>query len=335
MKATMYDYIIRQPQILETVFERQAEYVTAFADMLKQHPIETIVFTGSGTSHHVSLAAAALCEKYLPVEARAPLPMQFLGSRLLHPEKTLVVGISQSGNSLSCLQALKYAKEAGCPTLAFSLEGDSVLVSLCDAWMPLVCERELVPPETQGYTAAILEWILAVYYAAGISQEGILEKIRSLSETIEMSESFVRENQHDLARFGRITVTASGLHYPTALEGTLKIRETCRKAVLCEETEELSHVADLAYEDDDSLMALVQTDRDRQTVELVRKITNRVFCFGPESFPVDLGDDMALIHAVVPFQMTGALVAEGLGVDTSRYPYDIENISHGEDFLFR
>lgn len=325
---SMHDYILRQPEILSSVYDRKESWLTILQSMLETHPMEEIVFLGSGTSHHVSTAAAALAERHLPIQARAVLPAQFIGSRILHPSRTLAVGISQSGNSLSTLNAIRYAKEQGCPVLAFSLEEDSALVRECDAWMPLVCERELVPPETQGYTAAILEWILAIRQAAGLDTD-VTKELSALPKVVAESEAFVRAHLHDILRAPKITVTGSGLHWATAMEGALKMRETLRHAVMREEIEELSHLADLAFEDDDLLMAIVQTDRDRQTVNLVRQITDHVL-------EIEAGeDDFSLITAVIPFQLAGAIGAAGLGNDTSKYPYEIENISHGEGFLFR
>ena len=150
-----------------------------------------------------------------------------------------------------------------------------------------------------------------------------------MPKVVAESEAFVRAHLHDILRAPKITVTGSGLHWATAMEGALKMRETLRHAVMREETEELSHLADLAFEDDDLLLAIVQTDRDRQTVNLVRQITDHVL-------EIEAGeDDFSLITAVISFQLAGAIGAAGLGNDTSKYPYEIENISHGEGFLFR
>ncbi len=170
--------------------------------------------------------------------------------------------------------------------------------------MPLVCERELVPPETQGYTAAILEWILAIRQAAGLDTD-VTKELSALPKVVAESEAFVRAHLHDILRAPKITVTGSGLHWATAMEGALKMRETLRHAVMREETEELSHLADLAFEDDDLLMAIVQTDRDRQTVNLVSQITDHVL-------EIEAGeDDFSLITAVIPFQLAGAIGAAG------------------------
>lgn len=325
---TMHDYILRQPEILMSVYEQRDLWENVLAGLLENRDIRQIVFLGSGTSHHVSMAAARLVEKYLPVKASAPLPAQFAGSHILDPENTLAVGISQSGNSLSTLNAMRYARKQGTRVLAFSLEEDSVLVKECQNWMPLVCERELVPPETQGYTAAILEWIMAVRRAAGLETD-LRQEILDLQDTLDESVRFVEDNLHEILRAPKITVTGSGIHWATAMEGALKMRETLRRAVMKEETEELSHLADLAFEDDDLLMALVETERDAQTADLVKQITDHVLV-------LETGDDdFSLIRAVIPFQLAAAAGARGLGIDTSKYPYEIENISHGDGFIFR
>lgn len=154
------------------------------------------------------------------------------------------------------------------------------------------------------------------------------DEIAALPDVIRQAEGFVQEHLPELLQAPKITVTGSGLHWVTAMEGALKMRECLRKAVMREETEELSHLADLAYNQDDLLVAVMQTDRDAQTVELVLQITDHVLVLEAG------GQDLDLIRMVIPFQLAAALGACRLGIDTSRYPYDIENISHSENFCF-
>lgn len=332
---SMYDYIVRQPAILAEVFVRREAYQEVLAQILRTHSVKKIIFTGSGTSNHVAHACSLMAEKYLDVESSAPFPTQFIGSKILEPSQTLVVGISQSGNSISTLDALLYAKEKGCITLAFSQDETSALVSLCDYFMPHVCEKELVPPETQGYTSALLEWIVAFRYLIDRPIESLTYDLEALRKVIHKSEEWVRENLHDLVRYSKMWVAGSGLHYVSAREGSLKMSETIRRPIPSYELEEFAHFADLGLEDEDCLFAIVRTKRDQEVVDLASQITSRIYAFDEEFFGVDLDQDLSLLFAIIPFQLAGCIVAEAVGNDTSKYPYEIENISHGEGFIFR
>lgn len=332
---SMYDYIVRQPAILADVFARRAVYQDVLGQILRTHPIRKIIFTGSGTSNHVAHACSLMAEKYLDVESLAPFPTQFIGSKILAPSQTLVVGISQSGNSISTLAALLYAEEKGCITLAFSQDKTSALVDLCAYFMPHVCEKELVPPETQGYTSALLEWIVSFRHLIGRPIESLTYDLEALKKVIRKSEDWVRENLHDLVRYSKMWVAGSNLHYVSAREGSLKMSETIHRPIPPYELEELAHFADLGLEDEDCLLAIVRTKRDREVVDLVAQITSRIYCFDEEFFGIDLDRDFSLIFAIIPFQLAGCIVAESIGNDTSKYPYEIKNISHGEGFIFR
>ncbi|WP_276933564.1 hypothetical protein [Dubosiella newyorkensis] len=196
------------------------------------------------------------------------------------------------------------------------------------------CKMELVPPETKGYTTALLAWIVAIHYAAGTEVEA-KEAIETLHKTIEKSENWVMQNLRDLIRYDRMRVVGSNLHYISSKEGALKMQETIRRPLSAKEMEEFSHIADLALEDTDCILMIVRTKRDQQVVDLVKQVTDRIYVFDSSFFPIDLREDLSILNAIIPFQMAAAIVAQRIGNDTSRYPYDIENISHSEQYAFR
>ena len=182
--------------------------------------------------------------------------MEFAGSCV--EKNCLVIGMSESGNSLSTLEAMRWAKEKGCITLGFTTDATSELAENCTYLMKHPCKMKLVPPETKGYTTALLAWIVAIHYAAGTEVEA-KEAIETLHKTIEKSENWVMQNLRDLIRYDRMRVVGSNLHYISSKEGALKMQETIRRPLSAKEMEEFSHIADLALEDTDCILMIVRT----------------------------------------------------------------------------
>ena len=159
---TLIDYIERQPEILQKALEHRAELTNELCKLFSENTIRRVYFVGSGTSYYICMAASDYFNKYLNVEASAHYPAVFTNnikinkSHVYQPNEILVVGVSHSGTSLSTVTALEFAKSHGYITLSYSQNNESRLTEICDLAIRTQCEKELVPPETQGYTAAVL-----------------------------------------------------------------------------------------------------------------------------------------------------------------------------------
>lgn len=357
----MLNYIERQPEILKKAFNKHDDFISVAIEIFAKNNIKRVYFMGSGTSYHVSKLASMWFNKYLNVESSASYPVVFTDTEDINkhqaylPKEILVVGISQSGTSTSTINGIHKAKEKGCLTLCYSQDIHSELAQLCDYTMLIPCEKEMVPPETQGYTAAILAMymsVLAIADAKGLISNyqdklhNIEEMLDSLlSKAIECSKQWVKENHYLLAKANKIYVTGNNLNYVTAMEGALKMGETMRKVVQTYETEEFAHVVDLACVEEDYLFAIVHSEfsceRSLQICDVMKKISNKVFVISDVVnnskqdcyFDFDVDEDLSVFYYVVPFQLIGAIIAEHLGVDTSRYPYEnIHSIAHNDDY---
>ena len=357
MTASMLDYIIRQPEILKRTFDRRNEFLEPFQRVFQNHSIKRIYFFGSGTSHHVSRLGAMYFNRYLKAEASAHEPIPFADREPINPcgvykeGEILAVGVSQSGTSTSTIQALEKAKAHGCITMCFSQDKDSHAVKISDEWIPMICEKELVPPETQGYTAAILTLYLS---AAALSGKDSAEKEKeaerflceSLPLIIERSYAWVKQHWEDFANAKKLTIYGSGLNEVTAMEGALKISECLKRVVSSCESEEFAHLVDLSILPDDYCFALVHPDfhpsRNVEILNLTRDITSHVYTISPDmcasvndlALGCAIPSDLSPIAYVVPLQLFAALVARQLGIDTSRFPRDdIQGISHSSDYF--
>lgn len=357
----MLNYIERQPEILKKAFENRDEYINVILEIFEKYHIKRVYLMGSGTSYHVSKLAAMWFNKFLNVEASASYPVVFTDTEEINKHgaynshEILVIGISQSGTSTSTINGIHKAKAKGCITLCYSQDVNSELAQLCDYTMVIPCEKEMVPPETQGYTAAILAMYMCVITVA--NAQGLIDDYKdrlqsivdmvdsSLAKAITIGKQWIKDNHYLLAKANKIYVSGANLNYVTAMEGALKMGETMRRVVQTYETEEFAHVVDLACVEEDYLFAIVHSEfsceRSLQICDVMKKISNKVFVISDVVnnskqdcyFDFDVDEDLSVFYYVVPFQLIGAIIAEHLGVDTSRYPYEnIHSIAHNEDY---
>lgn len=361
MTYTMLNYIERQPEILKKAVDNRDDYLSVILELFGKYKIKRMYFLGSGTSYHVSKLAAMWFGKYLNVEASASYPVVFTDTEEINkngvykPSEILVVGISQSGTSTSTINGIHKAIEKGCITLCFSQDKNSELATLCDYTMIIPCEKEMVPPETQGYTAAILamylcaitvakaQGLLVNYDSKFLAVENMVNEL--LAKAICRGKKWIEDNHDELMEANKVYVTGANINYVTAMEGALKMGETMRKVVQTYESEEFAHVVDLACVKEDYLFAIVHSafnkDRCLQISDVMKKISSHVFIISDVTntskqdcfFDFEIDEDLSVFYFVVPFQLIGAIIAEDLGIDTSRYPYDdIHSIAHNDDY---
>jgi len=363
MENTMMDYIERQPEILKKLLENTNDLVEPMFKAFKDNDIKQVYFCGSGTSNHVGMFTANYFQKYLKVNAIAVKPHNFVYNEVINAGNTikfsqiLVVGVSQSGTSTSTINAIKKAIDLGCKTLSFSQDNESELSKLCDYRIKMACEKEMVPPETQGYTTAILTgylWSVIIANKLGyLNDELLSDKMNNIDHLIKVmpdiindSKRWVEANCAEILVGDKFYFMGDSLNYVTAFEGSLKFGETNRVAFRPMETEESAHLIDLAFDSEVYTMFIVSNNeyckRGIEIAEFTKQVTDHVFvisdCYKKTnkdlllSFNVD--EELTPLMFVIPFQIMGALIALKKGYDTSCYPYNLNSIAHNEDYIF-
>lgn len=193
-----------------------------------------IIFTAQGTAWHAGLVGEYLFEDIAKTPAETEYASEFRYRNPLINEGTVVIAISQSGETADTLAALREAKEKGALTLGVVNVVGSTIAREADAGVYLHCGPEIGVASTKAFTSqlAVLT-MMAIQLGrrrflsqndaqALISQLGLIpghvERIVQQSDAIcEAARRFVdRENWLFLGR---------GYNYPIALEGALKLKE--------------------------------------------------------------------------------------------------------------
>lgn len=351
-KPTMVGYILDQGRALRQSFAQRACFVNPMVELFQQHDIRKIYFLGSGTSYHASLSFKNWFEQFIPVEAEVVIPTVFThytqinNNQIYTPEQILVVGISQSGTSVSTVEAMRNAKSEGYLTVALTEALSSLITREVDVVVPLTCGKEEIPIETRGYIITLLTgYLWAVEIAGALGRLNSIQLQQKLDDAQTMLAHFdeltaevqlwIDRNQPELLNMERGHIAAYGTHYPTALEGVLKMYETFHKPLSAYELEELIHGPQMAFDEKTYLYFIASNEFERSRIPLFldwikeNEVTEHVFVFYHDqqtTSPKDLhfhspiAQDLSPLAFVVPFQLMAARNCEAIGYDTSVYP---------------
>lgn len=190
---------------------------------------------GCGSAYHVGVAAQYVLEDLAKIPVRVELASEFRYRDPLVPENTLVVIISQSGETADSLAALRKAKEQGAKTLAIINVVGSTIAREADYVFYTLAGPEIAVATTKAYSAQLLAvYALAIAFAQDRGQltddqaaalvrelESLPGKMERLLEDEERIQWFASKQiaTKDIFFIGR------GLDYAISLEGSLKMKE--------------------------------------------------------------------------------------------------------------
>ena len=197
--------------------------------------LSQVIITACGSAWHVGMAAQYVIEDMVEIPVRVELASEFRYRSMPLNENTLVIVISQSGETADSLAALRLAKERGAITLAVVNVVGSTIAREADHVLYTLAGPEIAVATTKAYSAqlaALDAFAVQMALVKGtVSREqyghmieellGIPDKIGRVLEDKERLQWFSSKiaNAHDIFFIGR------GLDYAISLEGSLKMKE--------------------------------------------------------------------------------------------------------------
>ncbi|MFE4572670.1 glutamine--fructose-6-phosphate transaminase (isomerizing) [Paenibacillus chitinolyticus] len=258
--------------------------ISMTADQIRN--IRNIQIVACGTAYHAGLVGKSVIEKLarIPVETDVASEYRYR-SPIITPE-TLVIVVSQSGETADTLAALREAKRNGARVLAItnvvgssvSREADDVIVT----W----AGPEIAVASTKAYTTQLM-----AFYLLGLFLAQTLETVEpaEIRHTLAAMQSLPEQVESILARGEEIQAYAEqiapkehlffigrGIDYAVALEGSLKLKEISYIHSEAYPAGELKHGTLALIEDDVPVIALgLQSDLQEKTVSNVKEVTAR------------------------------------------------------------
>ena len=345
----MLKEIFEQPRsIRETIGSRLTQDGTCNIEGLnlsKEYlqSLNRIYIVACGTAMHAGLAGKTIIEKYCNVPTEVDIASEFRYRDPLINEKTLVIFISQSGETADTIAALKLSKSKGAKTLAISNVIGSSITREADYTIYTHAGPEIAVASTKAYTSqVVLLAILAIYFAKILENKSYENEIKELSKEILLLPSKLEEilkNTKPIKKFAKKVYTEKdmfflgrGVDYTAALEGSLKLKEISYIHSEAYAAGELKH-GPIALIENGVTVIGIMTDKNlvEKTISNVQEVITR----GAKTLIItnqDLGDHkfdnvitipetnalISPILSIVPLQLFSYYISKEKGLDVDK-----------------
>ncbi len=196
--------------------------------------IDHIIFTACGTSYHASLIAACFLQEKASINTSCEIASEMRFKNLIITPNTLVIAISQSGETADTIAAIKAAKSKGAKILSIVNVSNSTISRLSDSNIFLKAGPELSVCSTKAFTSQITVLYLFAIYMARLRLMGKKESFLYLNELqkipiklkkILKESDLIKEKADKYSKYDNFFFLGRNFMYPTALEAALKLKE--------------------------------------------------------------------------------------------------------------
>ena len=221
----MLKEIEEQKYTIKRAIQQDKELIRKVVEEIKN--AKGVFFVGAGTSYHACFAASYLFSHIAKMHVNVVLASEFPNYEDFINEKTLVIALSQSGETADVLEAVKSAKRKNAKVISIVNVVGSSLTRLSDYNIMMNAGPEICVLSTKSYTSQLAIIILLAYKIIGkekVAKETIGKVSNIVPKIIENREKIFKiaeklKDKKDIFLIGRNS------EYPTALEGALKIKE--------------------------------------------------------------------------------------------------------------
>ena len=308
--------------------------------------LNAVYIVGCGSAYHVGVTAQYVLEDLARIPVRVELASEFRYRTPLLPEKTLVIIISQSGETADSLAALRQAKQYGASTLAIVNVVGSTIAREADHVFYTLAGPEIAVATTKAYSTQLAaSYVLAIALAKARGTLAEKDAARMIGELETLPDKIEKllENKERIQWFASKQVAAKdiffigrGIDYAISLEGSLKMKEISYIHSEAYAAGELKHGTISLIEPNTLVVGiLTQQDLYEKTLSNLLECKSRgaylmaLTCSGNYSIE-DSADFVIYIPktdphftaslGVIPLQLLGyyVSVAKGLDVDKPR-----------------
>ncbi|MGL5055678.1 MAG: glutamine--fructose-6-phosphate transaminase (isomerizing) [Fusobacteriaceae bacterium] len=237
----MIKEIYEQPSTLEDTLKRRVnydDYSLDFKDILSKEEalkIEEVQIIACGTAYHAGLQGEYALEKIAKLRTSSDIASEYRYSDPFVNKNTLAMVVSQSGETLDTLLAMKECKKRGATTLAVTNVVGSSIARDADKVIYTMAGPEIAVASTKAYTNQVLTLFLLAIYLADVretidfnTKKELLDELRAIPEKIReilKDEENIKNIAQGLVNTKNGFYIGRGLDFKVALEGSLKMKE--------------------------------------------------------------------------------------------------------------
>ncbi len=304
--------------------------------------ITDIAFIACGTAMHAGLIAKELINYMAKIPCNVCLASEYMYSNPIINDSTLVICISQSGETIDTLEALRYAKKNGAKSLSVINVRSSSIARESDCVIYTDAGAEIAVASTKAYTTqlAVLYLISAkLSQIKGTMNEKEIKNFIEEAQKIPHSLNEVLKNKEQIHKLARTMLSAEhafmigrGLDYPALLEASLKLKEISYIHSEAFASGELKHGTIALITEKTPVIALITQSRLKSkeisnikevqsrganVITLIKKSLNDGAVKCDFELP-DLADELMTIPSVTAMQLFAYYASSDKGLDVDK-----------------
>ena len=197
--------------------------------------LNKIQIIACGTSLHTALVGKYLIEDFAGISVDIEASSEYIYRKTTTDSSTLVIGVSQSGETADTITAIKQAKEKKSHVLIITNRPDSNMARLADSLIPVNAGIEVSVAATKSYTAQLISFYLLAIHLAEIKGSLDNSYLKNLKheliqlptkiEEVLSNTSEIQECARKFSSYKNFIYIARGVNLATAYEGALKLKE--------------------------------------------------------------------------------------------------------------
>ena len=239
-KHFMIKEIFEQPQVIEDTILGRFDEIKGIihlenVDNEKLKKIKSVRLIACGTSYHAALTAKYLIEKYAKISAYADIASEIRYANPVIDKNTLIISISQSGETADTIAAFENEKNKGLYSIAIVNVVGSTLSRMADCVIYTHAGPEIGVASTKTFISQLAVLYLLTFQIAKLKNQISDDELKNLLKNMRMIPDLIQRTlkeknqvekiakryykQRDFLYYGR------NINYPIALEGALKLKE--------------------------------------------------------------------------------------------------------------
>ncbi len=337
----MLKEIYQQPHILRQIISTNvfADKKTCFGGLEYRdiENIEKIFIVGCGTAYHAACMGKYIIEKYAGIPVETDVASQFRYRNPIINEKTLVIAITQSGETADTLAAMELAKNSNSKVMSITNTPRSSATRLADFTFLTTAGPEVSVASTKAYTAQLATvYILSLFLSENIKKEensvlknALLRLPKDITSALALEDK-IKDVAKSLVKCEHLYYIGRGKDSVTADEGALKMKEITYIHAESYPAGELKH-GPIALIDEKSVVIAVSTDKELHS-KMMSNISEvvargaKVLCISPYEVPEasltvkipDVHTDLFPFTSVVVMQLLSYYTAVLRGCDVDK-----------------
>ena len=277
----MLKEITEEPVVLEKTFEPYLENLDKLPDLTNYEEIHIVA---CGSAMYAGMIGKTLLEEYANTKVEIDVASEYRYKNIIYDRKTLVILISQSGETADTIAAMRKAKENNVDTLAIVNVKTSTIARESDEKIFIEAGPEIAVATTKAYILQVGIMALLAYKTA-LEKGLVKEKDKVLQEAKKLPRLIkeVLDRREEYKKIAKEIYTSEDIFfigrkidYATSLEGSLKLKEVSYIHSEAYQAGELKHGTISLIEDKMPVFAIVTDDTIKdKTVSNIEEVKSR------------------------------------------------------------